>query len=184
MKIKYNLLFIFIYHKKHMSRCNRDAIFTDYVGNPFENYAKCPICSKVIKRETLKGSEYEWHRGHIYPVSLKGPDTYANLIPLCAKCNRSMTNKNMFDYLLELGKFSPDEARYYDWLYKKRINDFDVICSASALKECKVRNQRFLTNTKTSGRCKNLKYGYQNGDKDGYCKRHQEICIDWMDIVT
>ena len=147
-----------------MSRCDKEAIFSDYVGNPFQLIAKCPICDSKIKKDAIQGSLWAFEKGHIFPMSKGGPDVYTNLIPLCRSCNRSMGSKNFWDYKLEKGKISPEEARASYIQTKELINKFDPICEEIQ---------------QNGSRCTNRKFGYIHN----WCKSHIPNHIDYMDVV-
>lgn len=61
-----------------------------YIGNAMDG--ECWCCADSISFE-------KWHAGHVIPASKGGPDTVANLRPLCQGCNLSMSNKHMADFI-------------------------------------------------------------------------------------
>ena len=67
----------------------REAIWIKYMGRVFEG--KCPTqwCHNTI-------TVFDFHSGHDIPESKGGPTTVDNLIPLCARCNTSMSNDYTF----------------------------------------------------------------------------------------
>ena len=148
-----------------MSRCDKDAIFADYVGDPFTLEAKCIVCDNKLKKDALPGSIWEWEKGHIFSVSMGGKDVYPNLVPLCKSCNRSMGNKNLWEFKLEKKKISLDNAKYHYMLTKQKIDTFDPQCDEKLI---------------NGGRCRNRKYGYIHN----WCKLHIPNHIDYMEGVV
>ena len=67
----------------------REAIWIKHMGRVFEG--KCPTqwCHNTI-------TVFDFHSGHDIPESKGGPTTVENLIPLCARCNTSMSNDYTF----------------------------------------------------------------------------------------
>lgn len=147
-----------------MSRCYRDAIFADYTGDLFSSIAKCPVCDTTIKKDAKKGSKLHWERGHIYALSLGGPDLYPNLIPLCTNCNGKMGNTSMWEYKAKLGKITESQAKKFSAQTIKNINDFDPIC---------------IETLATGKRCSRRKYGYTVA----YCRKHILNHYDYMEIT-
>lgn len=56
----------------------------------------CFVC-----RKTVKDDPFGWHCSHIVAQCKGGPDIPENLRVCCAKCNQTMKDKNMFDYMIE-----------------------------------------------------------------------------------
>lgn len=58
----------------------------------------CPICNyNLIEKDN-------YHAGHIIAESKGGNSTNDNLLPICAKCNLSMSSKYLIQYWLNLQK--------------------------------------------------------------------------------
>ena len=77
--------FIIKTKKKRIPRALRNQIWIRHNKNKFE--VKCPIawCRNRINC-------FDFHSGHNIPESKGGKTNIRNLIPICAKCNLSMSN--------------------------------------------------------------------------------------------
>ena len=77
--------FIIKIKKKRIPRALREQIWIKRNKGKFE--VKCPIkwCKNKINC-------YNFHSGHNVPESKGGATNIRNLIPICAKCNLSMSN--------------------------------------------------------------------------------------------
>jgi 5-methylcytosine-specific restriction endonuclease McrA len=58
-----------------------------YLGKQFSISENCPYCSRTL------GSDF--HADHIYPLSLGGHSTLANMVVVCASCNLAKGNKTL-----------------------------------------------------------------------------------------
>jgi 5-methylcytosine-specific restriction endonuclease McrA len=78
------------YQKANIPRALREQVWIQYYGTIFHN--KCPTkwCKNVI-------SVFDFQVGHNVPESKGGSTTIDNLIPLCSRCNQSMSNNYTFD---------------------------------------------------------------------------------------
>jgi hypothetical protein len=83
----------------------REQIWLRQFGKVYE--AKCPTpwCKNNI-------TVYDFHSGHNIPESKGGPTTPNNLIPLCSRCNLSMSDTYTFTEWAAMGTQSsnPPEA--------------------------------------------------------------------------
>ena len=52
----------------------------------------CPVC------RTNKITQRDFHAGHIVPESKGGPTKIENLMAICAHCNLSMGDTNLFEF--------------------------------------------------------------------------------------
>ena len=70
----------------------RNAVWNTYIGvNIGSTY--CPIgCGSTIDRGNFEC-------GHIVSRKNKGSDTIENLRPICSTCNKSMSTKNMIEFI-------------------------------------------------------------------------------------
>jgi 5-methylcytosine-specific restriction endonuclease McrA len=64
----------------------RQMTWRTYIGDSMDGHCWC--CSEDITFE-------KWQAGHVIPASKGGPDTVANLRPICNSCKLSMGTKNM-----------------------------------------------------------------------------------------
>lgn len=53
--------------------------------------SECPLCSNIISLDNFDC-------GHIKSRKNGGQDIVENMIPLCGKCNKSMSYVNFYDY--------------------------------------------------------------------------------------
>jgi 5-methylcytosine-specific restriction endonuclease McrA len=72
--------------KQRIPKALREQVWLKTNKQKFK--VKCPIswCINEI-------NVFDFHVGHIIPESKGGATTIYNLIPICAKCNLSMSNK-------------------------------------------------------------------------------------------
>ena len=124
-------------------------------------WAACPVCDESIMRSDYAEDDDKhgaWHREHIIRLAIGGPDTYPNLIPICAHCNLAMGKAITctFDYMVKTGRMSAEEARMELHNHRQRCLTFDPRCEASLVSSKK--------------QCSNLKAGKQ----ELYCLKHIE----------
>lgn len=76
--------------KKKIPKALREALWI--LHHPSDLKAKCPVpwCPNVI-------SAYDFQAGHRIPESKGGPTTLENLVPICSRCNLSMSNMYTYD---------------------------------------------------------------------------------------
>lgn len=78
------------YKKGKIPKALRETIWLKYNGKVFE--AKCNIswCKNIT-------TVYDFSAGHNKPESKGGETTLNNLVPICARCNLSMSNNYTID---------------------------------------------------------------------------------------
>ena len=78
------------YQKAHIPKALREQVWIQYYGRVFHN--KCPTswCQNRI-------NAFDFQVGHNVPESKGGSTTIDNLIPICGRCNLSMSNTYTFD---------------------------------------------------------------------------------------
>jgi 5-methylcytosine-specific restriction endonuclease McrA len=83
--------------KKNIPKALREQVWIKKFGHNFE--AKCPIswCKNNI-------SVFNYEVGHNKPESLGGSLDLENLLPICGKCNKSMSNNYSIDQWNKLDK--------------------------------------------------------------------------------
>ena len=83
-------------HKATIPKALREQVWIHYIGNKFES--KCPIkwCKNTI-------SVFDFEVGHNIPESKGGSLEIKNLLPICARCNRSMSDNYTIDEWSKLG---------------------------------------------------------------------------------
>jgi len=85
------------YRKKKIPVAFREQIWIRTFGKAF--HGKCPTswCQNTI-------TVFDFQAGHNIPESKGGPTTPENLIPLCSRCNSSMSNKYTFNEWTSINK--------------------------------------------------------------------------------
>lgn len=78
------------YQKAHIPKALREQVWIQYYGPVFHN--KCPTCWCQNRVNV-----FDFQVGHNIPESKGGSTTIDNLIPLCGRCNLSMSNTYTFD---------------------------------------------------------------------------------------
>ena len=76
--------------KAHIPKALREQVWIQYYGSVFHN--KCPTrwCQNRV-------NVFDFQVGHNVPESKGGSTTIDNLVPLCGRCNLSMSNNYTFD---------------------------------------------------------------------------------------
>jgi 5-methylcytosine-specific restriction endonuclease McrA len=76
--------------KEKIPKALREQVWLSRMGKVYE--AKCPIvwCSNMI-------NVYDFQCGHNTPESRGGKTDLTNLIPVCSRCNMSMSNLYTID---------------------------------------------------------------------------------------
>ena len=78
------------YQKAHIPKALREQVWIQYYGPIFHN--KCPTCWCQNRVNV-----FDFQVGHNVPESKGGSTTIDNLVPLCGRCNLSMSNTYTFD---------------------------------------------------------------------------------------
>ena len=78
------------YQKAHIPKALREQVWIQYYGPIFHN--KCPTrwCQNRV-------NVFDFQVGHNVPESKGGSTTIDNLVPICGRCNLSMSNTYTFD---------------------------------------------------------------------------------------
>jgi hypothetical protein len=77
------------HRKAKIPKALREAIWLKHYGRSFEGKCQTTWCSNTI-------NAWDFQAGHNIPESKGGPTTLENLIPLCGRCNLSMSNTYTF----------------------------------------------------------------------------------------
>jgi 5-methylcytosine-specific restriction endonuclease McrA len=90
--------------KKKIPQALREEVWKTYNKDKF--VVKCPIswCTNEI-------SAFNFHVGHNIPESKGGTLDISNLLPICSKCNLSMSNNYTIDEWKKIGK--PKTKKFY-----------------------------------------------------------------------
>lgn len=92
-----------MYHKAKIPKALREQVWLSKFGKVYD--AKCftPWCENRI-------TVFDFQCGHDIPESKGGPTILANLYPICARCNMSMSNVYTFEQWAQKG------AKRKSWL--------------------------------------------------------------------
>lgn len=82
--------------RKNLPKNRRFEVWDAYIGKKHGKH-ECLICNIV---EMTQGRS-NWHAAHVIPYSNGGDASVCNLRPICADCNLSMGDRNMFEYCEE-----------------------------------------------------------------------------------
>jgi hypothetical protein len=101
---------------EEMSRINKDHVWEQYFGHSLIELCMC--CQNVlIYRYAFsdpflpKPNKRNWHKGHIIPARLTGPDIMENLNPICRECNeKDKKYKSNYHYRVKLKLMTKEEA--------------------------------------------------------------------------
>jgi len=84
-------------NKKTIPKALKEQVWLKWCGRNFE--AKC-----LVKWCANKITVFDWEAGHNIPESKGGETTLDNLIPICSRCNKSMSNNYTIEEWNKLGK--------------------------------------------------------------------------------
>jgi hypothetical protein len=91
------------YKKRHIPKAVREACWLAHNGKNFETKCGTTWCQNTI-------TVWDFQAGHKVPESKGGPTTLENLIPLCSRCNLSMSNTYTFKQWCDLQGQIPSAA--------------------------------------------------------------------------
>jgi len=97
--------------KKKIPKALREALWIFFHKGQFE--AKCHTnwCPNRI-------TAYDFQAGHNIPESKGGATTLENLVPICQRCNLSMSNIYTFDEWQVMGMYYPQPIVKRHWFYR------------------------------------------------------------------
>ena len=85
------------YKKGKIPKAIREQLWVQKVGKKFETKCKTTWCRNKI-------TVFDFQAGHDVPESKGGETTLANLVPICSRCNLSMSNQFTFKDWCRKGK--------------------------------------------------------------------------------
>lgn len=102
--------------KDKIPKALREQIWIHHFGKVFE--VKCPIvwCKNKI-------TVFEYHMGHNLPEAHGGKADFNNLLPICSRCNTSMSDDYTIDEWNEIGEGKKDvliKKKRKDWKKEKK----------------------------------------------------------------
>ena len=144
-----------------MSRLPRNLVWYQWFGTV--QYSLCPVCCQNMMERDASDT---WHREHILRLSLGGPDTYPNLIPICPACNLGMGKdcRSTFEYMARTARLTAKQARHLERQKVLECRRFDPQCEQQQ---------------KNGSRCANLK----GGKNELYCWKHIRPDVTGMDLA-
>lgn len=101
-----------VYRKCKIPKALREQVWISSVGQKFKSKCKVTWCKNHI-------SVFDYECGHNIPESKGGKTTLDNLIPICARCNRSMSDKYTIDEWNI--KFAPPPKKWFSWLRSRHV---------------------------------------------------------------
>lgn len=75
---------------KNIPKALREQVWLKYFGAVFEHKCKISWCKNII-------NVFNFECGHNLPKSKEGATDINNLVPICTRCNKSMSNKYTID---------------------------------------------------------------------------------------
>jgi 5-methylcytosine-specific restriction endonuclease McrA len=85
------------YKKGKIPKAIREQLWIQKIGKKFESKCKTTWCRNKI-------TVFDFQAGHDIPESKGGETTLANLVPICSRCNLSMSNQFTFKDWCRKGK--------------------------------------------------------------------------------
>lgn len=79
-----------LYRKKKIPKALAEQVWITHMGHRFEGKCRVQWCRNRI-------TVFDYESGHNIPESKGGKTSLDNLIPICARCNRSMGDKYTID---------------------------------------------------------------------------------------
>lgn len=79
-----------VYKKAKIPKALAEQVWITHMGHHFEGKCRVRWCKNRI-------SVFDYECGHNIPESKGGKTTLDNLVPICARCNRSMSNQYTID---------------------------------------------------------------------------------------
>lgn len=76
--------------KKGIPKAIREQVWIKYIGHNYKCKCKVRWCKNTI-------SVFDFHVGHNKPRSKGGDLDISNLLPICSRCNHSMSNSYTID---------------------------------------------------------------------------------------
>ncbi len=76
--------------KKKIPKALREAVWVKHVGRHFEHKCLTPWCLNTM-------TVFDFQTGHNIPESRGGATTIENLVPICSRCNLSMSNTHTIE---------------------------------------------------------------------------------------
>lgn len=99
------------YRKAKIPKALAEQVWITAMGHRFEGKCRVSWCRNRI-------TVFDYECGHNVPESKGGKTTLDNLVPICARCNRSMGDRYTIDEWSK--KFAPPKRHWWSRLLKFR----------------------------------------------------------------
>lgn len=132
-----------IKRKRKIPKVVKDTCWDKCVGNSIGEIL-CPIC------HINKINQNNFEAGHIISEKNGGPISIDNIIPICKKCNCSISSKNMDEFVLQHfpNYFdyykSKKYVRIFEYTNDDKINVWNKYCKTKTCK-CSICNKNNMT---------------------------------------
>lgn len=91
--------------KEKIPKALREQVWVRKVGRTFNAKCKIPWCQNQM-------TVFDFQCGHDIPESKGGPTSLENLVPICSRCNLSMSNVYTIQQWSRMGQPLPWWKRY------------------------------------------------------------------------
>lgn len=98
------------YRKKKIPKALAEQVWLSRMWRKFEGRCRVSWCKNRI-------TVFDYECGHNIPESKGGKTTLDNLVPICARCNRSMGDKYTIDEWN--AKFAPSRKSWWPFFLKR-----------------------------------------------------------------
>lgn len=99
-----------VYRKKKIPAALREQVWITRMGHRFDGKCRVTWCKNRI-------TVFDYECGHNIPESKGGKTTLDNLVPICARCNRSMSDNYSIDEWNK--KFAPTRSKWWQCFTRK-----------------------------------------------------------------
>ena len=89
----------------------REQIWLHYIGKKYSSKCLIKWCNNEI-------NVFDFHIGHNVPASKGGTICMENLLPICARCNLSMSNNYTIDQWTDLMKKKQSTCHFFVKFFK------------------------------------------------------------------
>jgi 5-methylcytosine-specific restriction endonuclease McrA len=106
--------------KQTIPKAVKEQLWLTHMGKRFEGKCRTSWCKNTI-------TIFDFQCGHNIPESKGGATTLDNLVPICSRCNTSMSNNFTFnDWSLKYNPTVTNWKRYFSCIiFKKKIQSVE-----------------------------------------------------------
>jgi 5-methylcytosine-specific restriction endonuclease McrA len=106
--------------KQTIPKAVKEQLWLTHMGKRFEGKCRTSWCKNTI-------TIFDFQCGHNIPESKGGATTLDNLVPICSRCNTSMSNNFTFtDWSLKYNPVVSGWKRYFSCIiFKKKIQSVE-----------------------------------------------------------